>query len=55
MNLKYEHLQTECGVALFKHDVPDIQHAVHLYSEEDGGSDRTPAGVHQMGHLIPGR
>lgn len=49
----HQHLETQHGVALFKQDVPDVQRAVRLYSKEDGGSDRTPAGIHQAGHLIP--
>lgn len=46
------HLEAERGVTLFEQDVPDVQHAVHLYSEEDRGPDRTPAGVHQVRHLV---
>lgn len=49
-----EHLDAQRGLSLFEQEVPDVQHTLHLHSEEDRRSHWTPAGVHQVGHLVPG-
>ncbi|PWA33378.1 hypothetical protein CCH79_00014078 [Gambusia affinis] len=42
-----EHLDAQRGLTLFEQEVPDVQHTLHLHSEEDRRSHWTPAGVHQ--------
>ena len=38
---------------MLEHDVPDVKTSVHLGRVENGWTNRVPASVSQIGHVVP--